>query len=136
MSQRRNESQIEKSQDVAQLVHNKRMDEEHWVREQKLQESRRERRVLYEKELVSQIEAKRKNSGSPSDLALNRDYINNIKSIKDLLQEEIQLKEAVVQPKTFGKKQLGHLLPTAISIVGSQEVADFRKPVPDAPQNR
>ena len=64
------------------------MDEEHWQNEQRLQEERKRKRIEYERELISQIDAKRNSTGN-QNLHINRDYINNIKNIKDMLQEEI-----------------------------------------------
>ena len=61
------------------------MDEQHWQNEQKLHEERKKKRLDYERELISQIDAKRNSTGAGSDLHINKDYINNIKSIKDML---------------------------------------------------
>ena len=117
MQQRRKESQIERSQDHAQLQINKKMDEQHWQNEKDVQEARKQKRLAYEADLIKQIEAKR-NSQNGSGLELNQQYIDNIKQIKDLLQEEVKIKESVVAPITKGKKHLGHNVPNAISVVG------------------
>jgi len=55
--------------------------------------------------LLRQIDEKRSNSvHTPIDLGLNKDYINNIKQIKDLLQEEIAMKERTVVPIVHQKR--------------------------------
>ena len=95
---------MERSNEAAQFRDNVRADEEHWEAQQKQKEARQAVKVAYERDLMDQIESKQGSRQEKQDLYINKDYINNIKQIKDLLQEEIQLKESVVHVKNSGKK--------------------------------
>ena len=137
MQEKRKESVVEKSLDAAQYEQNLKMDREHWDNEQRLNQERRQRRLNYEKELQTQIDEKRRGGAGPTgnspvkELHLNKDYIENIKQIKDLLKEEINLKEAVVVPKTSGKRLIKHQQPS-VSVVGLHNAQEH---LPIAKQN-
>ena len=78
ITQRKNETQIEKSLDTAQLELNKKLDSEFWDEHSKQVEARRKKNLAHERELLSQIEQKKNKSSSP-DLHLNKNYISNLK---------------------------------------------------------
>ena len=90
MLERRDVTAIERRQDAAQMAINKRLDAAHWENEEKVHEARKQKRLAHERELLVQIEARRQSAGS-GDLHINKDYINNIKQIKNQLQDEITM---------------------------------------------
>ena len=82
------------------------MDQDHWDRIQKEQEAKRQQLRNLDRENIEINEQNRRlrNNDSPN---LNQDYISNIRQIKGLLAEEIQLKEGFVKTKTTGKRIVG-----------------------------
>ena len=106
VQRRNNEIAIEKSNDLAQKEFNKKMDQDHWDRIQKEQEAKRQQLRNLDRENIEINEQNRRlrNNDSPN---LNQDYISNIRQIKGLLAEEIQLKEGFVKTKTTGKRIVG-----------------------------
>ena len=127
ISQRQNESAIERSHERALLEQNKQEDAAHWDNEHRVQEQRKQKRLAYERDLLSQIDERRQSNNNSPNLHINKDYIQNIKQIKDLLAEEISLKESVIVPKTTGKRLIAQA-PHAISVVGlhGQKATDAR----------
>ena len=107
MVQRRsNEKAIEKSNDLAQKEFNRKMDQDHWDRVKREEEAKRQQLRNLDRENIEINEQNRRlrNNDSPN---LNQDYISNIRQIKGLLAEEIQLKEGFVKTKNTGKRIVG-----------------------------
>ena len=106
VQRRNNEIAIEKSNDLAQKEFNKKMDQDHWDKIQREQEAKRQQLRNLDRENIEINEQNRRlrNNDSPN---LNQDYISNIRQIKGLLAEEIQLKEGFVKTKLTGKRIVG-----------------------------
>ena len=81
MQQRRDESQVEQSQNVEQLKIFKKLDKEHWESEQVVKAGQKQRRIAYDQDLRVQMQAKEDHVDS-GDLHLNREYLANIKNMQ------------------------------------------------------
>ena len=94
------------------------MDQEYWDNEHRLQQERKQKRLAYEQDLIGQINAKRQEkSPEQKQLDINKDYIVNIKQIKDLLTKEINEKSKEVQPRIRERRHLGQGQ-GSVSVVG------------------
>ena len=121
MNEKKNIGNIENLKDRAVLEQNKQEDLSHWEKEKLKNQSKREKALKNNQDLLEQI--REKQAKKPTDLNINKNFYSNVQKMQSQLENEIKEKEQVVGVKNSGKKLVqGINNSSRLQIVGGSDI--------------